>query len=957
MNKEINALKSELALVKLQFSERVREVEERLTALTSSDEINAQHQVNCDVDSGSEYIALHDLDLANVSDKPAPIEKPQHANLTAEPSITTPQQLSLTAGKKTTQQVKSSFIFKLIQTIFSSLFDWFSPVTKIYKSYKERGMLGIFTLTIIGIALTLAGFGYLMQLLIDQMAAGAKSLLMTVAAMLVIGGGITLKIKTRFSEFATAIVTLGILLAYSTVYFSGSVYGLIPNSAVLFGYLFIALLCHVLALKLDTKVVAALGIVGIATMPILSNTVSIDALSYLLSLAFVSISSLVLAYRHLGQWLASICLVFVIIAIEWVININGVAISAWIVDLFYLLFFVYLIFTLFNERADNKNTLLLLSAVIGSTVLLFFQASDLFSGQMSTSFVFNAVLAGVASVLFYKVKHKLTFVVVLLTAIWIILAIVSAISSAYWGIAWAVEGLLLLYIGRIYLIPSVIHQGQILTAIAVLYSWSALMLYFPLPALKSVDGWLLSLVVVGVIALWQRLITATQAFDKLTINKIKPLLQLIECLWLSVLLIASATIWLGSWTGAVIILWQFALLFRARYCQQVSIEILAALLISVPLFYVYLGAESVGSFRFMMLPSYAKIAIASAFIQLWLWSQFYRRYQPDSSIKYIAEYVRIAFYMLLPIFWLSSVIRRFDENALMILWLSPAIALFLAQKIQHPLLRKEAKVLTVLASLCFIVVISQLSLAIAISAIAGFLALYLVAYIQDKRIGTNSIYTFVCSWGLIATGFALPIYIGVEANSIFIIVGLMTLYWAILFNTIELSRHFKNNEFFITITNLSLLVVGWLMTFESANYAVMPCLFLLAAIYQKDKRFKQGILAKKIGAYSDLLLHSFGAITYTLLLMSLTSYRLDLLIAPALAVHGALILFLKDKRLTTVKYSFVLILLGIIKLALIDAANALLWQKVVLFMGIGVFILAASFWYQKMVNTNEVLQQ
>jgi uncharacterized membrane protein len=71
-------------------------------------------------------------------------------------------------------------------------------------------------------------------------------------------------------------------------------------------------------------------------------------------------------------------------------------------------------------------------------------------------------------------------------------------------------------------------------------------------------------------------------------------------------------------------------------------------------------------------------------------------------------------------------------------------------------------------------------------------------------------------------------------------------------------------------------------------------------------------------------------------------------------VHGALILFLKDRRITTVKYSFGLILLGIIKLAIIDASNALLWQKVVLFMGIGVFILAASFWYQKLVSAAEV---
>jgi uncharacterized membrane protein len=94
--------------------------------------------------------------------------------------------------------------------------------------------------------------------------------------------------------------------------------------------------------------------------------------------------------------------------------------------------------------------------------------------------------------------------------------------------------------------------------------------------------------------------------------------------------------------------------------------------------------------------------------------------------------------------------------------------------------------------------------------------------------------------------------------------------------------------------------------------------------------------------------------SYSTLFASLHQYRLDLLIAPVLAIHGALILFLKDKRISTVKYSFAIILLGIIKLALIDAANALLWQKVVLFMGIGVFILIASFWYQKLVTKTEL---
>ncbi len=255
------------------------------------------------------------------------------------------------------------------------------------------------------------------------------------------------------------------------------------------------------------------------------------------------------------------------------------------------------------------------------------------SSSVSIWFSLNALLAIAVSYVFYKVRHQQSHFLILLAAIWSVLAVISAISDAYWGIAWAIEGLLLLFIGRQYLLPPVVNQGQVLVAIALLYSWSALSLYFPLPALKSLDGWLLSLVIVGVIAVWQRMINSSAVFNQLTLTRIKPALQWLEVTWLTILCLASAHLWLGEWTGAVFILVQLAILFRARYCQQISIEILAASLILVPLFYVYNGAMLVGSFRFTELPLFAQLSLLSAFVQLWLWSAFYRKYYPNSSVK------------------------------------------------------------------------------------------------------------------------------------------------------------------------------------------------------------------------------------------------------------------------------------------------------------------------------------
>ncbi len=942
MNEEVKMLRSELALLKLQFSERVDSVENRLNILLAQEQTSTEYQ---------------DTDTTPVEEFDTFVQQKNtdEGLLSTTNNITVNQYQASEKEWVAPKPAKPSFIAMFIQTILSSLFDWLSPVTKIYESYKERGMLGIFILTMVGIGLTLAGFGYLMQLLIDELGAGSKSLLMCFAAILVIGLGIVLKKRTHFGEFATTIVALGILLSYSTVYFSGSVYGLMPNALMLVLYLAIALICHAMALWLETKVVAALGIIGIATMPIFSNAIGSEPFYYLLSLAFVVCSSLILAYRHVGQWLAHLCLAFTLVSLEWIVGVENIQLSVWIVNLFYLLFFTYVAITLLKNKLPTSQTLVFLAAIAGSTALIFFQAADIFSSTISVSFAFNTLVAITMSVLFYKVKRELAHFFILLSAFWGVLTIMSAVSDSYWGIAWAVEGILLIAIGRKYKISSPIKQGQILTAIALLYSWSALAIYFPLPTLKSVDGWMLSVVIVAVIAIWQRLINTSEIFDKVTINSVKPLLQFLEVFWLSILVIVSAHIWLGNWTGAGVILIQLALLFRAKHCKQVSIEVFAAMLITVPLFYAHQGVLMVDSYRFTMLPLFAKLAVASAFLQLWLWSAFYRKYQPNSDIKEIAESLRIFFYLLIPVCWLGSVVRRFDEESLMLIWLSPLLALLIARKVKHYMLFNETKVLTGLSSVFFAITIGQLTFINSIIAFIGFSSFYVICYLFNRK-DTSSIYQFICSWGVLSLGFAIPNIAYFQTNSLFYGVITASFYWAIAFNLTNVSAHLKRNETFITTVNLVLVIGVWFLVSSNAFYAIVPFIFLTTALYKKEHKFKYSRLGLSLKLNADLFLHSIAAISYVTLFASLATYRLDLLISPALAVHGALILFLKDRRLTTVKYSFGLISLGILKLAMIDAANALLWQKVILFMGVGVFILLASFWYQKLVSrVNEEL--
>jgi len=316
------------------------------------------------------------------------------------------------------------------------------------------------------------------------------------------------------------------------------------------------------------------------------------------------------------------------------------------------------------------------------------------------------------------------------------------------------------------------------------------------------------------------------------------------------------------------------------------------------------------------------------------------------------------FYLLLPICWLGSVIRRFDENALMIMWLSPLIALFLANKIKHALLTLETKILTGLTSIIMIMTIGQLSLLNGIVALLGFMSVYITAFIINKQADSSALtrlYHFICSFGVFSLGLAVASIIGFTLQSLFAFMVIYGLYWASCFHLITLSSHLKRNEILISVANIIGIIGSWLLIALGGEYvyAIVPLMFLIATLYNKHSRFTHTKLSKAFSLHSDLLLHSIFAMSYLVVMSSLAEFRADLLIAPALAVHGALILFIKDRRVTTVKYSFALIILGIIKLATIDAANALLWQKVILFMGIGGFILVASFWYQKLVRNTD----
>jgi len=749
-------------------------------------------------------------------------------------------------------------------------------------------------------------------------------------------------------------VALGILLLYSTVYFAGSVYAVIPYVAVVVLYVVIALSSHAIALWLDTKVVAALGVVGISLMPMLSNIIVAQPNYYLISLVLVTLSSVIIAYRYVGLWLAHLSLAFVLIALEWVINVDGAYLSAIFIDLFYLIFFAYIYFSLIRNTDSNKQLLIFLAALVGANVGFFFQATSLFSDPISLGFVVNAVASIIAAYMFFKREHVLTHIMILVSAIWTVLAVVSFISQAYWSIAWAVEGLFLLYLGRRYRLPMVINQGQVLTAISLVACVVSLIPYFPVPALLTLNGWALSLSMVAIIAIWMRLINDNPSFNRLTITKIKPILIAVEAIWLTILTLAVMHHWLGLWAASLVIFGQLALLYRAKFTRQVSLDIWAALLFIVPVVYVVDAAIEFNVYRFSSLPLAAKFAVGSIFAQLWLFAEFYRRYRLNNAMVEISEWARIVFYLLLPVCWWGTAIRHLEIFSIMIFWLSPLIAVMLALKIKHVFIVWQAKILVAMASVLLCIGIVALPMFAGSIVLGVFSLFYIGAFVANKRTG-EALYQYIYSVGILILGIALPIWVHEWTNSDSLALITAAMYWGALLNRSIVWESAKWLQVVTHVVSGLIILIAWVGIEKSVAFALVPVIYIIAALYDKEKSFKHSLVGNKLGNNSELGLHFIGAITYLIVLFELSYYHLDLLIAPALAIHGALILFMKDRRLTTIKFSFGLILLGIVKLGLLDAANVLLWQKVMLFMGIGILMLGASFWYQKLIRTTDSL--
>jgi hypothetical protein len=355
--------------------------------------------------------------------------------------------------------------------------------------------------------------------------------------------------------------------------------------------------------------------------------------------------------------------------------------------------------------------------------------------------------------------------------------------------------------------------------------------------------------------------------------------------------------------------------------------------------------------------TFAKLALVQLYIELWLFAEFYRRFYDKGILAVYAEAMRILFYFILPLSFLPSIFKWHGEYFAIGLWASALISYGLGRLIRNKFLRVESVVICVAACFVSLIVFALNSPSQFVYSIAGLISGvgYFAYFIYSQRKGLHpSVEKKLASMGLFYLGACISACFAYYTS---LSVGLFvySLYLFALLLVSDAKPVTKRN--IKTIVNCLLVGIpaSWLLLSldgdkASSLYVISNVGLLLLCLFRVSNAGKA--LGRVVGLKEStvIVFHVAIALSY---LQLFVSWDLMLLASPGLIIHGSVLLFSDSSNKKVAKMALLYIFVALIKLAFIDAENAILWQKVVLLIGIGCFMLFAAFVYQKRHNQLE----
>lgn len=950
-DQQIEDLQRELALTRLDFSTRLQKLEQKISALSdgTATDINAQFE--------------------------QPVHKPVELspNTQAFKATESPKQLAA-FDEPEVRAAKPSFLSSLLREtgvlalgLLSPITKFVSPLLNLYQHYQAKGQGPIFVFMLIGIALLVGGFGYLAQLLVGELGAGSKSLLLFVVAIGITLGGAYLAKRDQYPEISSAIVSLGLLLNFMTVYVAGSFYQLLPDWMVLLSYFAIACTGFILANKFDTKIVSALAIIGGGAIPLIAQLDQLGTVYYLIGLSFVVFTSLYQASSKNWQWLGFVSVLVGYSCIEFLLLTTSTTVFLGLFSQgFYCVFLLYIGTLLNKQSAYSKDLIVLTVITVFANIGILYQSNFSSVWILPALAVVNAVLSVLLLLKARKQKPYTISLHTMLVSTWGLVAIVSSLAPDYWGFAVGLEGLFILYFALKENYLSVRIEAYGLLAFAILHAVFAVLPYFPNPALLSLKG-ILVVASIGALIFCSRKLFSRFPCDVDWEVRLCRLLRPAESIWLSIFVLSLLWVQLGIWSAMAILPLQAVLLTKSYRSSCNTSEIMAYMAGAGIVAICVLGINEVQSLSFRELPNFAKIALLLVFAECWFFAEYYRRTEREGPMAKLAETLRLGFYLILPMVFLPSVIKHYIEFSALAVWCSAIIAYVLGRLVKHSFIRTESLILFAAAALYNLgFYIDFYHNQILLSALSTLFGLGLFAYflhtvnkqhtaLLDKKIASLGIY-FIAGCIAIYMQKWTNVYVAGAFTSGYIFVAtLYSHYHATLLRNQKTLGYLCYLSFLSFLGSwLGISVTGSIHMISGSLWVLLSLVISLTFLIKASTLNRLQLKLFNDSQRGCTLQHSLFAISGAFLL---SKWDLALLISPWLILQGSYLFFTHKHSKFVAKLALGFILVGLLKLGFIDAANALLWQKVALMISIGLFMLGAAFIYQKRLSQTSAVNQ
>lgn len=936
----------EIQRLKKEFFEKITVLEQKIISQYQSDnQLNSDEVARLNKESqAKEIIEVN---------QPTQVESIQDAIVNEVKISDKPEEVSIkTELQEIVTESSSSFLEESLGPIGTLL----NQLKGVYFKYKRENKLPVFMLTLAGAIILLFGLGYLLQYSVVNYFGALNPIFKVtigyVASFVLLAFSLRLyQRKPAFDEYAAALIGLSFSINYLLTYFLHSIdsSSVITTAAV--GFVLIVLntgLSVFIALKTRSKIVAVISFLGGAFAPMYLES-SGNPTFYLSFLFLLNLAAHYLSKKldfkeiNLSASLISLAILEAIVLKVGAGPFWKYAMYLTFIHLFsYWVVYVNLIKNKQPKTELDAKSLGLIAAAISLLVFNMYYVSEQFQ-QSNWGFVLllSVLIWAVASKLYWHVlNNQLKTFFVSVTSAFAILSVPAILSHELFTVAWAIEGILLVQFGFAFKLQKVRKEGLVLFALSILSIYSHITDFNLSNIFGQASFYQIAFSGFYLAGLWFLL---NKQLSILTVveKEAKKYLEVLFVVWLNAICAIIGSYLLSENYFALSLIPYFLGLAIAVKVQNKFAHFVQFIFLLTPLAGYVHSVYSVANWHFFDQERYAQIAILVLFMSMWLIPLFIQKVA--STYPHRSMWIRSLFYLLLPIVYIPSVLRRAEFLTAEIFWFAAIFSS--AIQFVHP--KKTQKTLSyLLLSVAIISTFYMNNIHAATGAVIGIVVIGLIQLkYQENQLSqlTKDHLSLLVFWYfLIAIGFVTYQF---------------TSQLAFMFSTILLlasvAYNYQKQLIFIPLNSWFSKGLLFLMLFILAALIEPSWSVVLVAAFAYFFMFKYiYFLSNKEDAFrTELMLITNLAlfVSYSHLLFSL-DHKYWVWLAIFWSIHGLVLLFISIRpQFKTHQYaSLVLFGLAGIKLFFYDTKGFETIGRILIFMGIGILLLGGAYLFTQL---------